>query len=107
VVVEIPRKSDEYYNQYQRILINLITNNVNIFYIKDTQKEPSTYQQVINGPEKEEWNNSMCEELEELENQRTWELVNLPHNRKALKGRWVYKKKINNTNNTIRDSYIK
>jgi len=43
VVVEIPRKSDKYYNQYQRILINLITNNVNIFYIKDTQKEPSTY----------------------------------------------------------------
>jgi len=52
VVVEIPRKSDEYYNQYQRILINLITNNVNIFYIKDTQKEPSTYKQAINGPEK-------------------------------------------------------
>jgi len=85
-VVEIPRKNDKYYNQYQRILINLITNNVNIFYIKDTQKEPSTYKQAINGPEKEQWNNSMREELEELENQRTWELVNLPHNKKALKG---------------------
>jgi len=87
VVVEIPRKSDEYYTQYQRILINLITNNVNIFYIKDTQKEPSTYKQAINGLEKEKWNNSIREELKELENQRTWELVDLPHNRKALRGR--------------------
>ena len=68
MVVEIPRKSDEYYTQYQRILINLITNNVNIFYIKDTQKEPSTYKQAINGLEKEKWNNSIREELEELEN---------------------------------------
>jgi len=29
----------------------------------------------------------MREELEKLENQRTWELVNLPHNKKALRGR--------------------
>jgi len=29
----------------------------------------------------------MREELEEFENQLTWELVNLPHNRKALRGR--------------------
>ena len=86
-MVKIPRKSHEYYNQYQKILINLITNNVNIFYIKDIQKEPSTYKQAINRPEKEKWNNSMREKLEELENQRTWELVNLPHDRKALRGR--------------------
>jgi len=29
----------------------------------------------------------MREELEELENQRIWELVDLPHDRKALRGR--------------------
>jgi len=29
----------------------------------------------------------MCEELEELENQRIWELVNLLYNRKAFRGR--------------------
>jgi len=44
----------------------------------------------------------MCEELEELENQRIWELVDLLYDRKAFGGRWVYKKKINNTNNTIK-----
>ena len=44
----------------------------------------------------------MREELEELENQRTQKLVNLPHDKKALRGRQVYKKKINNTNNIIK-----
>ena len=44
----------------------------------------------------------MREEIEELERQGTWELVDLPHNRQALGGRWVYKKKINNTNDTIK-----
>ena len=44
----------------------------------------------------------MREEIEELERQGIWELVDLPHNRQALGGRWVYKKKINNTNDTIK-----
>ena len=44
----------------------------------------------------------MREELEELENQRIQELVDLLYNRKALRGRQVYKKKINNTNNIIK-----
>jgi hypothetical protein len=44
----------------------------------------------------------MREEIDELERQGIWELVDIPYNRKPLGGRWVYKKKINNTNDIIK-----
>jgi hypothetical protein len=34
-------------------------------------------------------------EINQLKLQKTWDLVKLPPNRKALKGRWVYKIKTN------------
>jgi len=37
----------------------------------------------------------MGSEIQELENQNIWLLVELPKNRTAFGGRWVYKKKLN------------
>ena len=33
----------------------------------------------------------MGDEMDQLKKQKTWNLVDLPPNRKALKTRWVYK----------------
>ena len=44
----------------------------------------------------------MCKELRKLEKQNTWKLVDLPEGKEVLKGRWVYKKKLNNITNTIK-----
>ena len=41
----------------------------------------------------------MQREIDELEAQKTWELVDLPPNREPLKGRWVYKIKYDKNNN--------
>ncbi|KAK4447713.1 hypothetical protein QBC34DRAFT_302890, partial [Podospora aff. communis PSN243] len=87
ISIEIPRKDNEYYNQFERILnINNCNDVVDIFLIKDTNKEPSTYKQAIEGPEAEQWIHSMREEVEELIKQNTWELTPLPEGRKALGG---------------------
>ena len=55
--------------------------------------EPTTFQQAKKDDNSERWQQAMQQELNELQNQKTWELVQLPPNRKALKGRWVYKVK--------------
>jgi hypothetical protein len=44
----------------------------------------------------------MQEEINQLTKQNTWDLVDLPNNRKALKGRWVYKIKTDQNNNIIK-----
>ena len=102
ITIKIPRKSNKYYNQFERILINNITNIINILHIKDTNKKPSTYKQAITEPKQEKQNISIRKEITKLENQHTQKLVNLPPNRISLGSKQVYKKKNNNNNNTIK-----
>ena len=44
----------------------------------------------------------MKEEIDEINNQNTWSLIDLPKGRKALGGRQVYKLKTDSDNNIIR-----
>jgi len=37
------------------------------------------------------WVNAMEEELNSIEKNHTWELVNLPHDNKPIAFKWVYK----------------
>ncbi|GAU50018.1 hypothetical protein TSUD_331710 [Trifolium subterraneum] len=43
----------------------------------------------------EKWLNAMNEEIESIERNNTWELVDLPHGKKAIGVKWVYKVKLN------------
>jgi hypothetical protein len=66
-------------------------------------QEPRTYEEALTSPECSQWQASMKREVQQLENQGAWKLVaELPPGRKLIKGRWVYKKKLN-TNNTIKE----
>jgi hypothetical protein len=51
-----------------------------------TVSDPTTY---------EIWLKAMQEEIESLKVQKTWVLKKLPPGRRALKGKWVYKTKLN------------
>ena len=53
--------------------------------------EPTTFQQAQKDTHSEQWQQAMRQELNELQNQKTQELVELPPDRKVLKGRQVYK----------------
>ena len=56
-------------------------------------EDPITYKQAQESEESALWNKAMRVELDELQRQKTWELVKLPPNRKPLRGRWVFKTK--------------
>ena len=52
--------------------------------------DPNTYEYVIETPEGPLWQHSMEEEMKCLTNNDTWELVELPKDRKGIKCRWVF-----------------
>jgi transposase InsO family protein len=60
-------------------------------------KEPSTYKDIQNLPEIErnKWHEAMKEEIASLEKNETWELVELPKNKKTIGCKWTYKIKRN------------
>jgi hypothetical protein len=50
----------------------------------------------------EKWINAMKEELDSIESNQTWELVDLPHKKKAIDVKWVYKLKVNSKGDVTR-----
>jgi len=59
-----------------------------------TEPDPLTYKEAIESKSKDRWIQAMQEEWEALETMNTFEHVKeLPNGRKAIKCRWVYKRK--------------
>ena len=54
--------------------------------------EPMSYEEACG---KEEWENSMQEEITAIEKNNTWELTDLPPGKKVIGVKWVYKVKYN------------
>ncbi|XP_074277296.1 uncharacterized protein LOC141600938 [Silene latifolia] len=52
------------------------------------EHEPSTYAQASTDAR---WVQAMNQELQALEDNKTWELTNLPSNKKAIGSKWVFK----------------
>ena len=57
---------------------------------------PLTFREAVTSPHSKEWVNAMDEELQSLKENDTFTLTNLPEDKKAVGGRWVYAIK-NNT----------
>lgn len=51
--------------------------------------EPKTYKQAAQDPR---WTNAMGSEVDALEINRTWDVVDLPVGKEAINNKWVYKK---------------
>ncbi len=73
-----------------------------ILVITNTNKEPTTYKKALSSPDALHWLKAMKAEINELEAQYTWDIVDLPPGRTALGGRWVYKIKTNENNQIIK-----
>jgi hypothetical protein len=50
----------------------------------------------------EKWVSAMKEDLDSIESNQTWELVDLPHKKKAIDVKWVYKLKMNSKGKVTR-----
>lgn len=57
--------------------------------------DPETYEEVLRRPDKDLWIKAMQEEVESLKKNETWDLVDVPPDRKAIKSKWVFKTKRN------------
>lgn len=57
--------------------------------------EPANYRQAMSSLEASEWRKAAIEEYQLIMENGTWELTDLPKGRKALTGKWVFRKKLN------------
>ncbi|CAJ2662747.1 unnamed protein product [Trifolium pratense] len=65
----------------------------------NAETEPVNFEDAVKD---EKWLTSMNEEIESIERNDTWKLVNLPNGKKAIGVKWVYKVKVNPKGETIR-----
>ncbi|GKC46671.1 retrovirus-related pol polyprotein from transposon TNT 1-94 [Tanacetum coccineum] len=64
--------------------------------------DPESYQEAMQHDDKEKWKIAMVEEMEYLKENHTYELVELPKGKKALKNKWVYRMKMGELNSLSR-----
>jgi hypothetical protein len=57
------------------------------------EAEPQTYEEALESEHGEYWKHAMDAEIESLQKNNTWVLEDLPAERKALRGKWVYRYK--------------
>ncbi|CAH9062481.1 unnamed protein product [Cuscuta epithymum] len=55
--------------------------------------EPESFQEAVSHKDKEKWLIAMQDELESLQKNQTYEIVELPKGKKALRNKWVFKLK--------------
>ncbi|CAI7901429.1 unnamed protein product [Closterium sp. NIES-54] len=54
-------------------------------------EEPATFKEALESSDAEEWKKAMESELKSIEENGTWELVELPEGRKAITSKWLFK----------------
>lgn len=64
-------------------------------YLLDSEKFPETYREAMEREDKDEWFKAMQSEMRSLNENNVWTLCQLPHNRKALPCKWIFRIKRN------------
>ena len=55
--------------------------------------EPATYTEAIASVDRDKWIAAMNEEMQSLEKNGTWDVVRLPKQKKAVRCKWIFKRK--------------
>ena len=58
--------------------------------VQDRPKDPTTYQEAMQGKHSKKWNTTMTKELSALELENTYKLVSRQQGTKAIGSKWVY-----------------
>ena len=59
-----------------------------------TEENPISFEEVVKS---EKWRNAMMKEMESIEKNMTWELVDLPKGVKPIRIKWIFKTKFKET----------
>ena len=65
------------------------------FVLSVVNDEPRLVKEAVSSEECKLWKKAMIEEMEALDKNEAWDLVELPDVRKPIGSKWVYKKKLN------------
>ena len=68
------------------IYINFVNANV-----------PNTFEEALNSNESKEWQKAMDKEIDCLNKNKTWTIVDKPKDKKIIDVKWIYKRKSDNT----------
>ncbi|XP_015111352.1 uncharacterized protein LOC107037352 [Diachasma alloeum] len=71
-------------------------NNENPYIYNDDlsdEADPRTYHEAINGPNSEEWERAIAEEIQSLEDNETWDLEPVPKGKVPIGSKWVFRTK--------------
>ncbi|KAL6208160.1 hypothetical protein ACLB2K_019111 [Fragaria x ananassa] len=60
--------------------------------------EPESYEEALTDDHKGDWLEAMQEEMQSLHENQTYELVELPKGKRALRNKWVYRLKTKENN---------
>ena len=64
--------------------------------------DPDTVAEAMSGENASHWRVAMQEEFRTLTENSTWELTDLPPDKKAIQSRWVFKSKLDEHNNVLK-----
>ena len=59
----------------------------------DTEQEPMSYNQAVNGPYSDLWKEGIQQELDALHSNNTWSVVPIPVGQNIVSSKWVFKLK--------------
>jgi hypothetical protein len=60
-----------------------------------TVHEPRDFKEAMSGPNKKKWEEAMRNEMESPHHNKVWKVMELPDGRKAIGGKWIFKRKVN------------
>jgi hypothetical protein len=65
------------------------------FDLSITHDDPRTVREVVNSEDSKLWKKAMVEEMDALDKNEAWDIVELPAGRKLVGRKWLFKKKFN------------
>jgi len=56
-------------------------------------KIPNNFKEVVESSDHQQWEQTMCEELNSLKKNKTWQLIELPEGHRTIQNKWIYRVK--------------
>jgi hypothetical protein len=65
------------------------------FSLSITDDDPKTVREAVNSEDSKLWKKAMVEEMDALDKNEAWDIVEFPAGRKYVGSKWLFKKKFN------------